>query len=622
MAFKTKTQLLADLAANFPTNVAGSITAAIYRTFIADVLDSYLANLNPEEKTASFTVDNTIDDGAFFIVRGASAVNVTLDEGSNFHDGYLVVVHRDGEPVHVHKSGNDTINGLAGPIVINKNFTTYLIIYLGSGQWYALPISINLGDVAAGSFPIGDGEGNLDPSSLTETVDRIVSSKTIEVPTGSLQLGGNIKIGAGGRCTFVRNLAYDRKELVHASPYDSAGSITPFYPWIQSAEVPVVHQPLDDEVVAVDQITYTVTDNNRIASALIIRGAVAQSGASLVIRKDDVFGRVLVQVDSFDILGTGDTRIDFPNPIAAEIGDAVHISMANMGSATLKGHTNGTFVPYFATVGQNYTKLDTDWPNDLIGAALKSGTANTITFTRRSGATFDVVIGGATFLAPHLTGFAMTGLPARIDTTASLAGNYSASVDVANSANVDGGLTVMANTTPIHTIAAASIVEGLNSFTVNISAAEWTSILGGSPPNVVIKVTGSDSQSAAFESNALTVERRDLDQHEYLYDGLSASNNPAAIDIAGMDQNEIGSISGQTISISTGATTAGQYYIILVPAIYNITIVDTVLEQDVTSIFSKTDDVRQINLVNFDSYVLGPLNAGGDETYNVTITTP
>ena len=621
MAFKTKTQLLADLAANFPTNVAGAITAAIYRAFITDILDSYLANISPTVALSSFSITNSVDDGTFYNVKGPAQVDITLNEGSNFHDGYAVLVYRNGETVRVLPSGADTLNGGTDPVVITKDRSLYMVLYLGSAEWLVVPVSQNLRDLASGVFPVSDGAGHLNSGALTEEADRIISSKTIEVPPGSLQFGGNLSIGAGGRCVFIDNMAYGQKQLLHASPYNDTGSLTPVYLKLE-AQNTIEHQPLEDETQAVSQLTYTVADSNRLVSALILRASAAQSGASLVVRKDDAVGELLVRVNSVDLLGTGDTRIDFPNPFAAEIGDTLHLSMADMGSAQLKGHTNGSFVPYFATVGSNYTKIETDWPNDVTGAALKSGTSDTITFTRRSGATFDVVIGGATFLAPHLTGFAMTGLPARIDTTASLAGNYSASVDVANSANVDGGLTVMANTTPIHTIAAASIVEGLNSFTVNISAAEWTSILGGSPPNVVIKVTGSDSQSAAFESNALTVERRDLDQHEYLYDGLSASNNPAAIDIAGMDQNEIGSISGQTISISTGATTAGRYYIILVPAIYNITIVDTVLEQDVTSIFSKTDDVRQINSENFDSYVLGPLNAGGDETYNVTITTP
>lgn len=621
MAFKNKSTLLTDLATNFPDNVSGAITAAIYRTFITDVLDSYLINLDPVDQTASFSVANTVDDGTVYNCKGASTVDVTLGEGTNFHEGYSIVVHRNGAQVRILVSGTDTINGGAGPVTIDKDHTSYIVFYLGTGRWYSVALNFNIEDVPAGNFPIGDGTGHLNPSALTEGTDAIVSTKTIQAPPGSFQLGGSLSIATGARVIFINNLAFtDSGGLIHFSPFDSTGSLTPVYLDL-AAENTLEHQPLDDETAAVTEITYTVAANNRLVSSLIVRAAAAVSDVRMVVRKDDSNGAVLVDMSGLSASGSGDTEITFDNPIAVEIGDVLFVQLLNMGSVQLKGHTNGTFVPYFATKGHNFTKVNTDWPNDVVGAAVKSGTMDTIQFTRRDGTTFDVTLGGAVFESFDLRDFSVPTFVSRIDTTASLVGNHPATLTVDNIQNIDGDLTVLANTTPVHTIANASIVEGANSFTINISSAEWTTILGGSPSSVVFKVQGTDSMTNTVDSNTITVERRDLDDHEYLYDGLSSSNNPASIDIGTMDQAEVSAVQPQQIVVSTGTTTAGQYYIILVPADHDITsIVDDVLQQDVTSIFTKTTNVRQINSVNYHSYVLGPLNAGGDESYTVTLS--
>ena len=39
------------------------------------------------------------------------------------------------------------------------------------------------------------------------------------------------------------------------------------------------------------------------------------------------------------------------------------------------------------------------------------------------------------------------------------------------------------------------------------------------------------------------------------------------------------------------------------------------IQQDVTSIFTETDNVRTIATVSIKSYVIGPLNAGVNEQY-------
>ena len=97
-----------------------------------------------------------------------------------------------------------------------------------------------------------------------------------------------------------------------------------------------------------------------------------------------------------------------------------------------------------------------------------------------------------------------------------------------------------------------------------------------------------------------------------LYYGLSSANDPATVDVSTLTL--INSTDPQTVS--TGVATQGNYFIILTANTHDISsITDTVLQQDVTDIFTKTNDVRTISTVVYDSYVIGPLNAGVDEDY-------
>ena len=76
------------------------------------------------------------------------------------------------------------------------------------------------------------------------------------------------------------------------------------------------------------------------------------------------------------------------------------------------------------------------------------------------------------------------------------------------------------------------------------------------------------------------------------------------------------------ITISTGTTTAGQYFHIYSTNTHEIqTITDTVLSQIVYqdggtgNIFTKTEDARTEGSITYDAYSVGPLNAGVDEEY-------
>ena len=108
---------------------------------------------------------------------------------------------------------------------------------------------------------------------------------------------------------------------------------------------------------------------------------------------------------------------------------------------------------------------------------------------------------------------------------------------------------------------------------------------------------------------------------ENIYFGLSNLNNPADVDISTLTHDPD---VRNPDTIQTGLTTGGQYFILLVQQNTGgadsddlTRIMDTVLGQDVTNLFTRTENVRTIGGDSFNSYVIGPLNAGINETYEV-----
>lgn len=101
--------------------------------------------------------------------------------------------------------------------------------------------------------------------------------------------------------------------------------------------------------------------------------------------------------------------------------------------------------------------------------------------------------------------------------------------------------------------------------------------------------------------------------------GLSSQSDPALVDFAALTDEASPT---DPITISTGLTTAGQYFHIFSSNTHDIqTITDTVLSQIVYqeggtgNIFTKTSDSRTEGSTTYDAYTIGPLNAGVNEEY-------
>ena len=107
---------------------------------------------------------------------------------------------------------------------------------------------------------------------------------------------------------------------------------------------------------------------------------------------------------------------------------------------------------------------------------------------------------------------------------------------------------------------------------------------------------------------------------EDFFYGFSASNNPASVDTGTLTTQSISTGTGQQFTFSTGNATENDFLILLTPADHDIsTLVNTSTGFSVLNSFTKTDNVRTISTVSYDSYVLGPLVSGFNATYRATL---
>lgn len=94
------------------------------------------------------------------------------------------------------------------------------------------------------------------------------------------------------------------------------------------------------------------------------------------------------------------------------------------------------------------------------------------------------------------------------------------------------------------------------------------------------------------------------------FGAVSATNNPATIPLDEMNSTIIGSL--DTLTLNIGTTIEGGFTIILVPETFVILRISPVATPSINELaaYTVTQDVRQVNSVNFDSYVTGPNNGG------------
>ncbi len=219
----------------------------------------------------------------------------------------------------------------------------------------------------------------------------------------------------------------------------------------------------------------------------------------------------------------------------------------------------------------------------------------------------DIVVNPPISPSGMFTSFNIDGQSTSVTTPFTLSGNQTFNFSINNPSLFTGNLTILQGDNvlldTISTTSTSSIISVTSSTLSNVGDNEVFTIRGTNTDGTVVSRTFTIHASGSGQ---------------LVYYGLSATNNPASVDLSTLQSIAVGT---GVIDINTGTVTDGQYFIILDPsnnAIVSIT--DDVLQQDVTSLFTLTSNVRAIETVNYNSYVIGPLNADAEgETYTLML---
>ena len=538
----------------------------------------------------------------------------------------------------------------------------------------------DVGQAITGSDPEGtfyqrDSSGSLVPAAIAEQSDRIVSTKSLQAPPGSLLLGTGLRLSSGLNTLIFERAGGTQQSLVSMVPYTSgAGSSAPlFYSLASEISFPIT-TVFSSQLTSPQTITFVPATADSFVTKFRFRPATAGTlrieGFSGATTGGDLIIDFNVTVSAGDI--GNEVTMDTPSPVLSFIGDQFTIRASGVdlfgGLQTVPDYTGQT-LPFVTLLGHVVTQVQYTSPNtisqhladratasdgaaagavrDLLGllagdqrlaatairglpdipdqarlhfvSATFINATRTLRFTRDSGSTLDVVIPESTsgFLQPRLTEFALPNTPERIGTADDLIGDLNIQFHISESANLND-LSLLANSVNVGAITTFT-PDGVITATVNISSAEWTSITTADSTQVVFQLSGEDKDTPAntITSNTVTVRIADIAASEFLYYGTSTSNNPATLDVSTL--NSLEAATG-TFTLDAIDPAQDDWLIFLAPQDHDLTaLVNTGINRDVLSLFTETTSVRTINGQLYDSYVLGPANDVPAIVYRATL---
>lgn len=447
--------------------------------------------------------------------------------------------------------------------------------------------SMSAGNLMSEFIPYKVGNYEYRESALRQAPNRIVSSLSIEAPDASLFLGAQ-RLSNSGFGVFLQNMANNEVSYPVAVDLENAGSSIP-YAWMFGATVPTPAAADKSETFTSNSIQFiTPSTANGIATAYTFDSTIATTDVNLVIRLNShtdpnpIFDYKRATGGIGFNMVIGENTLQLPIPLFFEEGQVLFATVESPNGLSLRGQTiSGQTIPYIGVSGRVAIRelmATRNWVNSLIS----SGTDTT---------------------HGSITSFSIDGFSTAVDTGFNIAGNRTFRFTVNNPSLFQGSLEILQDGAVIQSNIApttTSVTVAVNSVILNNIGDSATFTLRGTNTegdvqtrNYVVHVTGSS---------------------ELVYYGLSTINNPATVQLGSLESQRVGS---GRLTVDTGAVTQSWFFMILVPSDHDIhTIFDTVFNQDVTNVFTRTNNVRVIGSENYISYVIGPLNADADgETY-------
>lgn len=220
-----------------------------------------------------------------------------------------------------------------------------------------------------------------------------------------------------------------------------------------------------------------------------------------------------------------------------------------------------------------------------------------------------IVAAGATPVSPEpvLHSLRLVDIASRITPATSLAGDHALTIDVLHASNLTGAQLAV-NGTVVQTFTDGTLVNGQNRLDFSIASGMWSTIIADNPSSLEFVFSGTSSvSSSTVSAPAVTVQRANVPAQERFYHGLSASNNPATIDVSTLASIDAVAQGSSEFAFSVGPSTAGQFVILLAPADRDLSeLINAESNFSVLPIYTRTANVRVIGGQQYNSYTLGP----------------
>lgn len=453
-----------------------------------------------------------------------------------------------------------------------------------------------------------DGQ-TVQDASISETADRTL----VGLPTTFLP--SEVRIGSTGLRTAA-DVIYLESSRTHRTFFPvgteftvAAGTSAPMSVTLDAVEeLPAGANQTDDSqsmtLSAGQTFSFAITGATGVQHLLqefTVRTSSVGGGARLkIFVGGDNTGELVL--DNTYTFTTGDNTITLESYPYFLDGETYFVEYTATQDVTFLGTGTGVnFRPYTVNRGWPYSET-------TVGLLVDSMTTSETTWSsQRIQQAIDAI--SPNMPVPRFTAFSVD-IPDTLTAGTPQTGTHTFTWSIENIQNVSGTLTISQDGTDLSTTvdpALGTIDLTINDFTLAVGESE------------TFTISGSDVQTPAntFTRNDV---KRVPQPHEFLYEDRQSTNNFATVDISLLTAIDI-TASGQTITVSRGAGQVGDFFGILVPADEDISeIRDTTFNQDITEAFTRTENARVINSINYNSYVLGPLQATTDTNYVVTIS--
>ncbi len=487
-----------------------------------------------------------------------------------------------------------------------SQYTLIEVVGVGSEQWSGLdtPSSYNSSGWVTSVADLSPAiikqryESNSDTNALVDEKEsvldvlslnnnRLVSSMSVEVPPGTIYIGQETSLSASIRALHARSNVTGNNALLIAQIFDTTNGFSRSFVYEGDAPDTInLNDPVGtatsdtadfsitttaDELLTEFRITTSRSENDVVSFVLQIRTG-SDSGPLAV----NFTGDVTIGAGGVGTLDLLNTMVNDVTPILVDSGTELFVHAECDGMIGVQVDPT-TFVPNAEVDRIIVTRRNIALLNDLATVAT-SGSYNDLSDqptiptpipARTNEEIIDLI--GATI----------------VDGT-----NINVAFDDASDTVTINSLVTTRTDEDIRDVVGATLVAGMN---VTIAVDDDAN-------TITINSTGGSGGGTPPPATA-----------DIIYYGLSSTNNPATIDVSTLT-TENNPTNPDTIS--TGATTQGDFFILLVPMDDDLSsIFSTGLSADVTNIFTATDNVRMLNSEQYKSYVLGPLNAGANEQY-------